>query len=75
MFERLLKVMERNMPDNDFSKATPESRLMEDLGIDSIGLMMLSMDIEEEFGVRFDEPVPFETVQDVLDYLAKNAKK
>lgn len=75
MFERLLKLMEQNMPDTDFSKATPESRLMEDLGIDSIGLMMLSMAIEDEFGVRFDEPVPFGTVQDVLDYLEKNARK
>lgn len=75
MFERLLKLMQENMPDTDFSKATPESKLMEDLGIDSIGLMMISMDIEDEFGVRFDEPVPFETVQDVLDYLEKHAKK
>ena len=75
MFERLLKLMEQNMPDNDFSNATPESRLLEDLGIDSIGLMMLSMAIEDEFGVRFNEPVPFETVQDVLDYLDKHAKK
>lgn len=75
MFDRLLNLMKKSMPDNDFSKATPESRLNEDLGIDSIGLMMLSMDIENEFGVRFDEPVPFETVQDVLDYLEKHAKK
>ena len=75
MFERLLKLMEQNMPDTDFSNATPESRLLEDLGIDSIGLMMLSMAIEDEFGVRFNEPVPFQTVQDVLDYLDKHAKK
>ena len=75
MFDRLLKLMKENMPDTDFSNATPESRLMEDLGIDSIGLMMLSMSIEDEFGVRFDEPVPFETVQDVLTYLDKHAKK
>ena len=68
MFERLLKLMEQNMPDNDFSNATPESRLLEDLGIDSIGLMMLSMAIEDEFGVRFNEPVPFGTVQDVLSF-------
>ena len=75
MFERLLKLMKENMPDTDFSGATPESRLFEDLGFDSIGLMMLSMAIEDEFGVRFDEPVPFATVQDVLDYLEKHAKK
>ena len=75
MFERLLKLMKENMPDTDFSNASESSRLNEDLGIDSIGLMMLSMSIEDEFGVRFDEPVPFETVKDVLDYLEKHAKK
>ena len=52
-----------------------ESRLIEDLGMDSIGMMMLSMSIEDEFGVTFDAPVTFKTVQDVLDYLDKNATK
>lgn len=75
MFERLLKLIKQNMPDVDTSKATPESRLMEDLGMDSIGLMMLSMAMEDEFGVRFDEPEPFETVQDVMNYLEKHATK
>ncbi len=75
MFERLVKLIKENMPDANVKEATPESRLFEDLGMDSIGLMMLSMAMEEEFGVRFDEPVPFETVQDVLDYLEKHATK
>ena len=75
MYERLLKLIKQNMPDVDASKASPSSRLMEDLGMDSIGLMMLSMAMEDEFGVRFDEPEPFETVQDVLDYLEKHATK
>ena len=75
MFERLLKLIKQNMPDVDVSKASPESRLMEDLGMDSIGLMMLSMSMEDEFGVRFDEPEPFETVKDVMNYLEKYATK
>ncbi len=75
MFERLLKLIQDNMPDADLSNATEESRLMQDLGMDSIGMMMLSMAIEDEFGVRFDEPVYFETVKDVLDWLKVNATK
>ena len=75
MYERLLKLIKQNMPDVDLEKASTKSRLMEDLGMDSIGLMMLSMAMEDEFGVRFDEPEPFETVQDVLDYLEKHATK
>ena len=75
MYERLVKLIKENMPDANVAEATRESRLFEDLGMDSIGLMMLSMAMEDEFGVVFDEPVPFETVQDVLDYLEKHATK
>ena len=73
MYERLLKLIQENLPDKDLTNATKESRLIEDLGMDSIGMMMLSMSIEDEFGVTFDAPVTFKTVQDVLDYLDKNA--
>ena len=52
MYERLLKLIKENMPDADVENATPSSRLFEDLGMDSIGLMMLSMAMEDEFGVR-----------------------
>ena len=74
MYERLLKLIQENMPDVDLSKATPESRLKEDLGMDSIALMMLSMAIEDEFNITFDDVVVFSTVQDVLNFLEKNAK-
>ena len=75
MLERLMKLIQENLPDKDLSNAKPESRLIEDLGMDSIGMMMLSLSIEDEFGVTFDAPVTFKTVQDVLDFLAKNATK
>ena len=75
MLKILMKLIQENLPDKDLSNAKPESRLIEDLGMDSIGMMMLSMSIEDEFGVTFDAPVTFKTVQDVLDFLAKNATK
>lgn len=74
MYDRLVKLIKENMPDVDISKATPEARLKEDLGMDSIGLMMLSMAIEDEFNVTFNDVVTFSTVQDVLDFLKHNAK-
>lgn len=75
MKERLLKLIKENMPDCDLSNVNDNSKLMDDLGLDSVGLMMLSMSIEDEFGVTFDEPVYFVTVKDVLDWLEKNATK
>ena len=75
MLERLTKLIQENLPEKKLENVTPESRLIEDLGMDSIGMMMLSMSIEDEFGVVFDGPVSFKTVQDVLTFLEQNAKK
>lgn len=75
MIERLLKLIKENMPDCDVSNVKEDTKLMDDLGLDSVGMMMLSMSIEDEFGVVFDEPVYFVTVKDVLDWLDKNATK
>ena len=74
MLERLKKLIKENMPDADVEHADESTKLV-DLGIDSIGMMMLSMSMEEEFGVEFTDAVPFVTVQDVLDYLKENATK
>ncbi|MBQ6920672.1 MAG: acyl carrier protein [Bacilli bacterium] len=74
MLDRLKKLIKGNMPDADVEHATEATKLA-DLGIDSIGMMMLSMSMEEEFGVEFTDAIPFETVKDVLDYLNEHAKK
>ena len=75
MYDRLLKLIKKYLPEDKIAAATPDSRLLADLGMDSIGMLMLSMAMEEEFGVVFNAPVHFVTVQDVLDFLEKNAKK
>ena len=75
MYDRLLKLIKLYLPEDKVASATPDSRLIADLGMDSIGMLMLSLALEEEFGVSFSEPVHFVTVQDVLDFLDKNATK
>ena len=75
MLERLTKLIKENLPEKKLDSVSEDSRLIEDLGMDSIGMMMLSMSIEDEFGVSFDAPVTFITVRDVLDFLEKNATK
>ena len=47
---------------------TEQTRLAEDLGCDSLTLMMLSMEIEDAFHFRFSEFVKFETVGDIVRY-------
>ncbi len=73
MFDQLKEMIGRVNPDIDVEAVTPETRLMEDLKLDSLSIMMLAMEIEAAFGFQFTEPVKFETVKDVCDYLASKA--
>ena len=69
MLEKLKEILERVLPGADVTNVTPETRLVEDLGFDSLALMMMSMEIEDAFGFRFTELVTFETVGDACSYL------
>ena len=69
MLEKLKEILEKVLPEVDMSQVTVETRLMEDLGFDSLALMMLSMEIEDAFDFKFTELVRFETVGDVCGYL------
>ena len=75
MYERLLKIIKESVPNLDVSKVTEDSLLVEDLGMDSIAMLMMSMSIEDEFGITFDDLVVFKTVKDVLNYLNEHATK
>ena len=69
MFERLKEVLSKVLPDVDMSTVTEETRLVEDLGFDSLAMMMMAMELEDAFSFRFTEFVKFETVADVCGYL------
>lgn len=69
MLEKLIKILEKVLPDTDGSAITAETRLIEDLGFDSLAMMMMAMEIEDAFGFQFTEFVKFETVGDVCYYL------
>ena len=69
MFERLKTILEKILPDVDMSAVGEETKLIEDLGFDSLALMMMSMEIEDAMGFKFTEFVKFETVGDVCRYL------
>jgi len=70
MLEKLKEILSLVMPEIDTSEITEETRLQDDLGFDSLALMMLAMEVENAFNFRFKEFVRFETVGDVCDYLS-----
>ena len=74
MLEKLKQLMKGVNPDVDTANVTLETKLIEDLHFDSLGMMMFAMAIEDEFGISFDEPVNFVTVQDVVNFIEANQK-
>jgi acyl carrier protein len=69
MLEKLKEVLGKVLPDVDIEAVTEETRLIDDLGFDSLAMMMMSMEIEDAFSFKFTELVKFETVGDVCVYL------
>lgn len=52
-----------------------ETSLQADLALDSLAMVMLLIEIEEEFGIELDEsdmnPFELNTVQDIIDLVSK----
>ena len=72
MFEEVKEVLVKQLRLTD-QEVTPESRIKEDLGADSLDILQILMTIEEERGIVIpDESLAeFKTVQDIADYLEK----
>lgn len=73
MLEKLKEILEKVLPDVDMSAVGEDTRLVDDLGFDSLAIMMLAMELEEAFGFKFTEFVKFETVGDVCEYVKAKA--
>ena len=75
MLEKLVKVLaEQLMVDPE--SITPETRIKEDLGADSLDILQIVMTFEEEYGITIpdDDLAGFETVGDILEYFEKDNK-
>ena len=69
MLNKLKEVLGKVLPDVDMSTITEETKLTEELGFDSLAMMMMAMELEDAFGFKFTEFVKFESVGDVCRYL------
>ncbi len=68
----LKEVLSVIRPKTDLSNVQDSTRLVHDLGIDSLSMMFMSLAIEEKFSFRFpSDQAPFETVGEVLDHIEK----
>ncbi|MBR1570021.1 MAG: acyl carrier protein [Bacteroidales bacterium] len=76
MFEKVQTILARQLrvaPE----KITLQSRIMKDLGADSLDILQLLMRIEDQYGIVIPDQAlaQFETVADVVTYLEKQENK
>lgn len=71
MLNQVKKVLEEAI-NVDPAAVVPEARLSEDLEIDSLAAVELSLELENVFGIEIsdEELASLATVQDILDLLA-----
>ena len=69
MIDQLKEILSKVNKDIDIQSITEDTRLVDDLGLDSLSIMLFAMEIEAAFGFRFTEPVKFVTVGEVCRYL------
>ena len=74
MFEKIREVLAERIG-IEKEKITMESSIVGDLNIDSIGMIDLIMELEDEYGIEFDEDDAdkIKTIGDVVEYIQKNA--
>ena len=65
--------------DNDREKiesCTEQTRLVEDIGLNSVGMLYLVIVLEESFQIKFEDvgTATFDTVARVIDYIEEKIK-
>ncbi|MBQ9509368.1 MAG: acyl carrier protein [Bacteroidales bacterium] len=60
-------------PSMNLSSVTEDSQLVRDVGLDSLTILLLSLDVENKFGFKFEGTPKFETVGEVIDYISAHA--
>lgn len=71
IFDKLLEIFGNVIPDVAPEEITMESDLLEDLGLNSLTMMLLAVSIEDEFGITFGDSVNLTTVKDVCDFISE----
>lgn len=75
MFERVQALLAEQL-DISADKITLQSEVVKDLGADSLDVVELLMQLEEEFGITLpdNEMENIKTVQDIVDMMEKLGK-
>ena len=73
IFEKVKKIIADKL-DVEEDKITPESSFLDDLGADSLDIVELIMELEEEFGIEIpdEDAEKIRTVADAVKYIEEH---
>ena len=69
ILDELKIIFKQINPNLDVDSVTLDTRLVEDLGLDSITILLLSFAIEKKFEIKFDVAQKFVNVGEVIGYI------
>ncbi|MBE5922413.1 MAG: acyl carrier protein [Lachnospiraceae bacterium] len=72
VFEKVKEIIVEQLG-KDEDEVTLQTSVKDDLDADSLDLYQIITEIEDEFGVQFDDPEAIETVEDVVKFVHENA--
>ena len=75
IFDKLIEIFQNVIPEVDSGYIHKDSLLVEDLGLNSLTMMLLAVSIEDEYGITFDDSARLETVNDVISYIEDKTQK
>ncbi|WP_446681752.1 acyl carrier protein [Clostridium thailandense] len=73
IFEKIKKIISEQLK-IDEENITRETSF-EELGVDSLDLFQIIIEIEEEFGVQIEDAESIRTVEEAVDFVKGNIKK
>lgn len=73
IFDRLKELFLAVDGSDKLNNVTEDSRLVEDMGFNSVNILYIVISVEEEFGIEFDDVGinAFSIIGDVIDYIER----
>ena len=72
ILEGLKEILQQIKPKMDLTNVGESSQLVRDVGLDSLTILLLSLATENKFQFKFEGTPKFNTVDEVIDYIAQH---
>lgn len=74
IFDKLKDMLLTIKPKMDQSSITENAHLINDLGMDSLSMLLIMLAIENEFGISISGNTNFNTVSQVIEFIRKESQ-